>query len=45
MTRPEPKTMLIGFAALMVVVGGLCPHVAHLISMVFILGGGLFLNL
>ena len=35
MTRLEPKTMLIGFAALMVVAGGPYPHVAHLISMVF----------
>nr|DAI04499.1 MAG TPA: Protein of unknown function (DUF2852) [Caudoviricetes sp.] len=33
--RPELKTMLIGFAALMVVVGGLYPHAAHLLSMVF----------
>lgn len=37
--------MFIGFAALMVVVGGLYPHAAHLISTVFILGGGLFLDL
>ena len=37
--------MLIGLAALIVVVGGLYPHVAHLISMVFILGGCLLLGL
>ena len=45
MTRPESKTMLIGFAALMVVVGGLYPHAAHLLSMVFGFGGCLLLGL
>ena len=40
-----PNTMLIGFAALMVVVGGLYPHAAHLISMVSGFGGCLLLGL
>ena len=39
------NTMLIGFAALMVVVGGLYPHAAHLISMVSGFGGCLLLGL
>ena len=32
---PRIKTMLIGFAVPVVVVGGLYSHTAHLISMVF----------